>query len=122
MSKTGYAMRDKIQQKLGKAFDYKLADAVTYLTGVRKGSGGYDPVTGTTTESNTPLSCRGVLSLYKAHQINGDNILAGDYKLLCLLNEIDFEPALYDQLNDMHVIDWSSDAALSSISIQLRKI
>src|SRR5678815_175747 len=101
-------MRDKIQKKLGKFFDGKLAHAVTYLTGVRKGSGGYDPVTGTTTESsNTPLSCRGVLSLYKAHEINGDNILAGDYKLLCLMNEIDFEPALYDQLNDMHVIDLS---------------
>src|SRR5678809_177547 len=95
-------MRDKIQKKLGKFFDGKLAHAVTYLTGVRKGSGGYDPVTGTTTESsNTPLSCRGVLSLYKAHEINGDNILAGDYKLLCLMNEIDFEPALYDQLNDI---------------------
>ena len=115
-------MRDKIQQKLGNAFDGKLSSAVTYLTGVRKGSGGYDPVTGTTTESNTPLSCRGVLSLYKAHEINGDNILAGDYKLLCLLNEIDFAPEKDDVLDGMRVISWSSDPALVTITIQLRKL
>lgn len=115
-------MRDKLQKKLGKAFSGKLSDAVTSLTGVRANDGGYDPETGDPIGADVILSCRGVLSLYKAHEINGDNILAGDYKLLCLLNEIDFTPEKDDVLDGMRVITWSSDPALVTITIQLRKL
>ena len=85
-------IRDKIQTKVAKAFDTKLADAVNDFTGSYVIEGEYDPVTEESTSETVTYTGRGVLSRYSLNRIDGVNILHGDLKLTALTNEVTDKP------------------------------
>lgn len=87
-------LRDKIQTKLAKAFDGKLADAVNAFTGSYVIQSGWDPVTETGGETTVTYTGRGVLADYNTERIDGINILAGDIELVALVNEVTDKPAV----------------------------
>lgn len=87
-------LRDKIQTKLAKAFDGKLADAVNAFTGSYVIQSGWDPVTETGGEATVTYAGRGVLADYNTERIDGINILAGDIELVALVNEVTDKPAV----------------------------
>lgn len=85
-------LQDKLQAKLAKAFDGKLADAVSPVTGSYTGPGVFDPVTETTTAETITYSGRGAITGFKVERIDGVNIKAGDAQCVILSNEISVAP------------------------------
>ena len=83
----------KLQTKLAKAFDGKLADAVSAFAGSYQGPGVYDPVEETTTAITVTYTGRGVLAKYETKRIDNINILSGDLQLIALTNEVTDRPA-----------------------------
>lgn len=86
-------LQDKLQTKLAKAFDGKLADAVSSFTGSYQGTGVYDPIEETTTAITVTYTGRGVMAEYETKRIDNINILSGDLKLIALTNELTDRPA-----------------------------
>ena len=86
-------LQEKLQTKLAKAFDGKLADAVSAFTGSYQGSGVWDPVEETTTAITVTYTGRGVLAKYETKRIDNINILSGDLQLIALTNEVTDRPA-----------------------------
>jgi len=86
-------LQDKLQAKLAKAFDGKLADAVSAFTGSYQGPGVWDPVEETTTAVTVTYIGRGVLAEYETKRIDNINILSSDLKLTALTNEVTDRPA-----------------------------
>ena len=82
----------KLQTKLAKAFDGKLADAVSAFTGSYQGAGVWDPVEETTTAITVTYTGRGVLAKYETKRIDNINILSGDLQLIALTNEVTDRP------------------------------
>lgn len=85
-------MKDKLETKLAKAFDGKLADAVRQIVGSYNGPGVFDPVTEETTAETITYTGRGVITGFKVERIDGINIKVGDAKCVILSNEIDAVP------------------------------
>lgn len=86
-------LQDKLQTKLAKAFDGKLADAVLPFTGTYTTPGVWDPIEETSTGVTVTYSGRGVLGKYETKRIDNINILSGDLQLIALTNEVTHRPA-----------------------------
>jgi hypothetical protein len=86
-------LQDKLQTKLAKAFDGKLADAVSAFTGSYQGPGVWDPVEETTTAVTVTYTGRGVLAKYETRRIDNINILSGDLQLIAIIIEVTDRPA-----------------------------
>ncbi len=124
-------LRDKIQAKLGKAFDGKLADAVSQFTGSYMGEGEWDPVTETSTAQPVTYAGRGVLSGYDSRRIDNINIKVGDVQLIALANEVTDKPMVGHQITAADLITGESvtyrvesvnaDPASAHIEAQLRR-
>ena len=114
-------LRDKIQAKVGAAFDKSLADAVESFTGSRTIQGGYDPATGTTTTTTETYTGRGVFGGYSVQEIDGQHIRATDVRLTALQNEVTDAPKVGDTLAGLRVLNVGKDPADASYTVQLRK-
>ncbi|WP_323600625.1 glutamate 5-kinase [Pseudomonas putida] len=124
-------LRDKIQTKLGKAFDGKLADAVNAFTGTYMGEGEWDPVTETSTAQPVTYTGRGVLAGYDSKRIDNVNIKVGDVKLIALANEVTDNPMVGHQITAPDLVTGeqvtyrvesvNADAAQAHIELQLRR-
>ncbi|MCX2693660.1 glutamate 5-kinase [Pseudomonas sp. DCB_CB] len=124
-------LRDKIQTKLGKAFDGKLADAVNAFTGSYMGEGEWDPVTETSTAQPVTYTGRGVLAGYDSKRIDNVNIKVGDVKLIALVNEVTANPMVGHQITAPDLVTGEqvtyrvesvqADPAQAHIEVQLRK-
>lgn len=86
-------LQDKLQTKLAKAFDGKLADAVSAFTGSYQGPGVWDPIEETTTAVTVTYTGRGVLAKYETKRIDNINILSGDLQLIAITIEVTDRPA-----------------------------
>ncbi|HAU5603689.1 TPA: glutamate 5-kinase [Citrobacter koseri] len=125
-------IREKLQSKVAKAFDTKLADAVNDFTGSYVIQTGWDPVTETGGETTVTYTGRGVLSKYSINRIDGVNILHGDLKLTALTNEVTDEPKvdhfitapdlITGEQQRYKVITAGTDPAKATYSIQLRRV
>lgn len=124
-------IREKLQTKVAKAFDTKLADAVNDFTGSYVIQSGWDPVTETGGETTVTYTGRGVLSKYSLNRIDGVNILHGDLKLTALTNEVTDEPKVdhfitapdfTGEQQRYKVITAGTDPAKATYSIQLRRV
>ncbi|MFJ4454386.1 glutamate 5-kinase [Pseudomonas sp. NPDC089392] len=124
-------LRDKIQAKLGKAFDGKLADAVNAFSGSYMGEGEWDPVTETSTAQPVTYAGRGVLAGYDSRRIDNVNIKVGDVKLIALANEVTGAPMVGHQIAAPDLVTGEqvtyrvesvqADPAQAHIEVQLRK-
>ncbi|HBL6925882.1 TPA: glutamate 5-kinase [Citrobacter koseri] len=122
---------EKLQTKVAKAFDTKLADAVNDFTGSYVIQTGWDPVTETGGETTVTYTGRGVMSKYSLNRIDGVNILHGDLKLTALTNEVTDEPKvdhfitapdlITGEQQRYKVITAGTDPAKATYSIQLRR-
>lgn len=81
-------LRDKIQSKVGAAFDKALADAVGPFVLTEIITGAYDPATGTTTTEDVHHDGRGVFGGFRQDEIDGQHIVATDIKLTVLQSEL----------------------------------
>lgn len=125
-------LQDKLQTKLAKAFDGKLADAVSAFAGTYQGPGVYDPVTEETTAVPVTYTGRGVLARYETRRIDNINILSGDLQLIALTNEVTDRPAEGHTITAPDLADRTKsvsylvkgvqvDPASATYQIQLRK-
>lgn len=125
-------LQDKLQAKLAKAFDGKLADAVSAFTGSYQGPGVYDPVTEEATAVTVTYTGRGVLARYETRRIDNINILSGDLQLIALTNEVTDRPAEGHTVTAPDLADRTKsvsylvkgvqvDPASATYQIQLRK-
>lgn len=125
-------IRDKIQTKIGKAFDTKLADAVNLFTGSYVVQAEWDPVTETGGETPVSYTGRGVLADYAIDRIDGANIIKGDIELIALVNEVTDTPAIDHQITAPDLItglqqaykaiNVETDPAGAAYSVQLRRV
>ncbi|WP_417788383.1 hypothetical protein [Stutzerimonas xanthomarina] len=129
----GY-IQDKLNSKLAKAYDGKLSDAIKPFECVRsRAAGEYDPETGETPVVTTGYRGRGVFGSFSQMEIDGENILATDYKLSGALKietvmVVDGEPTgelavpeIDDVINGLRVISVGGDPADVTHTLQLRK-
>ncbi|RUR38548.1 hypothetical protein [Vreelandella populi] len=125
---------DKLNSKLAKAYDTKLADAIKPFECVRTTAAGeYDPVTGTTPIVTSGYTGRGVFGSFKQEEIDGTRILATDTKLSAALKietveVVDGEPTgnlaipqVDDVINGMTVKSVSADPADVQWVLALRR-
>ena len=122
-------IRDKVQSKLGKAFNKKLANAVDSFTCTKLVySGVFDfetqtyPVIG-----NQSYSGRGVLfGSYQKDLVKPADYQAEDAKAVVLQNEVTAVPQINDiwvtSKGDFKVVNIGADPASATYSIQLRKV
>lgn len=121
-------IRDKIQKKVGKAFNLKLADAVISFTCTKEiQSGDYDYETQTYPVITTQVyDGRGVLGNYLKDVVKPTDYQVEDGKLLVLQNEVSAVPQIDDVLllktGQFKVINISKDPADVTYKIQVRKI
>jgi len=121
-------IRSDIQTDIAAAFDTDLADTVSLLEGVfTQSSGEYDPATGQSPTITTNYRGRGVLGGFRTFEIDGVRILATDYKITALQNELLLTgtsspavPRVDDVINGMTVIDVQQDPANAAWSLQCR--
>ena len=74
--------------------------------------GVYDPVTGTTPQTITDSSIKGVVDAYTIEEQDTENVQAGDRRVIISSNDISFEPTK----NDRVVID-SNEYGIEGIKI-----
>lgn len=122
-------IRDKVQSKLGKAFNKKLANAVDSFTCTKLVySGVFDfetqtyPVIG-----NQSYSGRGVLfGSYQKDLVKPADYQAEDAKAVVLQNEVTAVPQIDDVWvtgkGNFKVINIGADPAAATFTIQLRKV
>lgn len=128
----GY-IQDKINAKLPKAYDGKLSDAIKPFECIRSTAAGeYDWETGETPIVTTGYKGRGVFGSFSQMEIDGENILATDYKLIGALKietvmVVDGEPTgelavpqIDDVINGLRVVAVGGDPADATWSLQLR--
>ncbi len=121
------SIRDKVQAKVGAAFDAKLADAVSSFTGSREVAGEYDPNTGSSTTTVT-YSGRGVFGGYSVQEADGQFILATDKRLTALQNELTMDsdgsqasPQKGDTIDGLEVVRVQQDPAAATWKLTLRR-
>lgn len=117
-------MREKLQRKLGKAFDNKLSQVVREFEGERIidfVQEEYDPLASYDDNPVTKkLTGRAMFNSFDIREV-GDpnisgsklNILANDVRFFALANEIDFEPEVGDIIDGQTVM-WVGQGALRS--------
>ena len=122
-------IKNKIQSKVAKAFDKKLADAVDTFTCEKPiYSGEFDfetqtyPVVGSESYSG-----RGVLfGSYQKELVKPVDYQAEDAKAIVLQNELTAVPQIDDvwvtSRGDFKVVNIGADPASATYSIQLRKV
>lgn len=120
-------MRARIQAKLGKAFNTKLADAIYSFTCERITKSNWNPVTETSDEVRVDYSGRGVLfGKYSAYEISTLGIEATDKKATLLQNEVTNTPLINDEWTtpqgNFKVIHVSQDPAKATWVCQLRMV
>lgn len=122
-------LRDKIQGKLAKAFNSKLADAVYSFTCERViNLGKYDRVAGKyENQEIIKYSGRGVLfGGYNQYEVQALGVLATDKKATLLQNEVTAEPLINDEWltteGKYKVIHKGQDPAKTIWKVQLRAI
>ncbi|MDQ9818399.1 glutamate 5-kinase [Acinetobacter bereziniae] len=120
-------MRDKIQSKVAKAYNTKLADAITTFTCSKEiKSGEFD------FESQTyPIvtveqySGRGVFGTYKRDLVKPIDYQVEDIKAIVLQNEVSQEPQIDDvwltSKGQFKVLNVAEDPSGSILVCQLRK-
>lgn len=125
-------LRDDLQRDLAEAFNTDLADAVNPVVGVRKVQGEYDPDSGSTSETITNYSGRGVFGKYLAKEIDGSLIQTTDEKLTILQTELFITlageptetlatPEIGDAIGGKRAMNVSQDPAKATWTVQLRK-
>lgn len=122
-------IRDKVQVKLGKAFNGKLADAVnTFTCSKVTYSGKYNPVTEQYEgEQTVTYQGRGVLfGSYQKDLVKPDNYQADDAKATLLQNEVTATPEIDDvwvtDKGSFKVINIGADPTDSIWKVQLRRV
>ncbi|WP_312970844.1 glutamate 5-kinase [Acinetobacter gerneri] len=120
-------MRDKIQAKVAKAFNAKLADAIHTFTCQRITQSNWDPVTEESIQTTLEYSGRGALfGSYNQYEVINLGVLASDSKAIVLQNEVDAEPKVDDEwLTErglFRVVYIKPDAVGASFTVQLRKV
>ena len=122
-------IKKKIQSKVAKAFDKKLADAVDSFTCTKPiYSGVFDfetqtyPIVG-----NESYSGRGVLfGSYQKDLVKPADYQAEDAKAIVLQNEVTAVPQIDDvwatSKGDFKVINIGADPASATYTVQLRKV
>ena len=120
-------IRNKIQAKVGKAFDKKLADAVYSFTCERITKSNWDPKTETYLETKETYTGRGVLfGSYSQYEILTLGVLATDKKATVLQNEVSMLPKIDDEWSTAHgiyrVMHIKQDPAGTILKCQLRKV
>lgn len=120
-------IRNKIQTKVGKAFNKKLADAVHSFTCERITKSNWDPKTETYIESKEVYTGRGVLfGSYNQYEVQSLGVLATDKKATVLQNEVSMTPKIDDEWTTAQgkyrVMHIKQDPASVTWNCQLRKI
>ncbi|WP_151824403.1 glutamate 5-kinase [Acinetobacter bereziniae] len=120
-------MRDKIQSKVAKAFNTKLADAITTFTCSKEiQSGEFDFETQTyPTVTVEQYSGRGVFSSYKRDLVKPIDYQVEDVKATVLQNEVDGVPQIDDVWmadGQFKVLNVGRDPSGSIWVCQLRKV
>lgn len=121
-------IKDKIQQKVGKAFNSNLADAVKTFTCIKEiQSGDYDYETQTYPVITTRVyEGRGVLGNYLKDIVKPTDYQVEDGKLLVLQNEVSAVPQIDDVINIdgglFRVINIGKDPANATYKIQIRAV
>ena len=122
-------IRDKVQSKLGKAFNKKLADAVDSFTCEKPiYSGEFDFETQTyLVIGNESYSGRGVLfGSYQKDLVKPADYQAEDAKAIVLQNEVTAVPQIDDTWvtsnGDFKVVNIGADPVAATYAIQLRKV
>lgn len=121
-------MRDKIQSKVAKAFNTKLADAITTFTCSKEiQSGDFDFETQTyPTVTVEQYSGRGVFGSYKRDLVKPIDYQVEDIKATVLQNEVSSVPQIDDvwMISDgkFKVLNINKDSSSSIWVCQLRKL
>lgn len=120
-------LRATIQRQLGRAFDTTLVDAVTAFTLYRTENGNYNTRSGTLDSVQARSgSGRGAFTDYTVSEIDNLGIKPTDVKVICLANELPFDPLPDDLIitancAEYKVINSESDPAKASFEIQCRR-
>lgn len=112
-------LQDKLQTKLAKAFDGKLADAVSAFTGTYTAPGVWDPVEEVSTGGTMTYTGRGVMAGYDVRRVDGINILSGDLLLIALTNEVTDRPAVGHVIAAPDVADRAKTISYTVKSVQI---
>lgn len=115
----GYIL-DRINAKLPKALDGKLDDAVEPFEATRTVAGEYDPVTGSSTTTET-WQGRWIKASWRLDQIDDQHILRTDVKRLVMQSETDWQPAVDDAVDGLTVVDVSQDPTSALWILNLRR-
>lgn len=122
-------IKNKIQSKVAKAFDKKLADAVDSFTCTKEiQSGEFDFATQTyPTQTVTAYTGRGVLfGSYQKDLVKPTDYQAEDAKAIVLQNEVTGTPQIGDvwttDKGDFKVINIGADPTDATYVVQLRKV
>ena len=122
-------IKNKIQSKVAKAFDKKLADAVaSFICTKMINSGKYDPVTETyPNQIDGSYSGRGVLfGSYEKDLVKPTDYQITDSKATVLQNEVTAAPQISDvwttDKGDFKVVNVGADSTDSIWVCQLRKV
>jgi len=84
-----------IQDKVSKAFDTSLADAVNSFI-LQKKVSTFNSALNTVTDIVTEYTSRGVFARYKITNLNDTHIMPNDVKLIILQNELAITPEVDD--------------------------
>lgn len=124
------SIKGTTQSSFGALFDTAFAEAVSGFTGSYLGPGEYNPVTEQTDAQTVTYTGRGMLTRFKADQIDGQRILATDVRVIALVNEVTDRPMPGHDVNakdlitgeqrQYRVIEAVTDPAGVHYQIQLR--
>lgn len=122
-------IKNKIQSKVAKAFDKKLADAVdTFTCTVTEESGDFDFATQTYPIVTTKeYSGRGVLfGSYLKDMVKPNDYHVADCKAICLQNEVTAVPEINEiwvtEKGNFRVVNVGADPVGATYIVQLRKV
>ena len=105
-------------------FDLDIEYALTNLTGVRSVVIGFDPVTESETVNTVNYTGKGIFTQYATNEIDNEQILRTDVKLLLSIYEVTAVPKINDHISDgvknYQVINVDLDHLLLQWNIQLR--
>lgn len=115
-------LKQEITADIANAFDTDLADAVTDFTAIRQVKTDDDWLENGNNHTKTTYQGRGVFGNFNQSEIDGQNILITDIKLICLQKEVTDTPKLDDIINGYQVVAVKKDPADVSFTVQLRKV
>lgn len=115
-------LKDEINADIAQAFDMDLADAVKEFVATRHIQNDDDWAMNDNTGTQTEYKGRGVFGGYHAYEIDGQNVMATDIKLICLQSELTDTPQIDDLIDGKRVLAISKDPADVSFVLQLRAV